>query len=145
LDRIHRGVLDLQLHYPGCYLATLRWTKNDDGLIRANFSFEPDAPDGRQGTLERIAFSKKVFTYVATIQQRGMIGQQRTVLVKDVRIFGEKLVIADHMWFKLDWKWSAIEPLYQGTKVVMVGPVVEYERADGTKDYKLELSKVTRL
>jgi hypothetical protein len=145
LDRIHRGVLDLQLHYPGCYLTSLKWAKKDNGLIRANFSFEPDAPGGRQGTLERIAFSQKVFTYVATIQQRGMIGQQRTVLVKNVRIFGEKLVIADHMWFKLGWKWSAIEPLYQGSKVVLVGPVTEYERADGTRDYEVELSKVTRL
>ena len=83
--------------------------------------------------------------YVATIQGRGMKGRQRTVLVKDLHIFCEKLVIADHMWFKLDWKWCAIEPLYQGTKVVLVGPVIEYERADGTEDYALELSKVTRL
>lgn len=145
LEHIHEGILGSQLHHPGGYMTSLKWTKSDDGLIRANFSFEPDAPGGRQGTLERIAFSQKVFTYVATIQERGMMGQQRTILVKDVRIFGEKLVRAEHMWFKLDWMWNAIEPLYQGTKVVLVGPVIEYERANGTRDYKLELSNVTRI
>ena len=145
LDRIHRGVLDLQLHYPGCYLTSLKWAKNDDGLIRANFSFEPDAPGGRQGTLERIAFAGKVFTYVAIIQERGMMGQHRTVLVKDLHIFGEKVGLADHMWFSLDRKWRAIEPFYQGMKVVLVGPVVEYVRANGIKDYELALSKVVRL
>jgi hypothetical protein len=127
------------------YVHALNWEQTEQGVFNAIITIGANPQEGRRAGLAEMACSQKVFTYVATIQERGMMGQQRTVLVKNLRIFGEQLVIADHMWFTVDRKWEAIEPLIQGQKVVMVGPVFEYGRGDGTKDYRLVLSRVTKL
>src|SRR6185369_4446733 len=47
LDRIHRGVQDMQRRCRERYVNVLEWTKNDDGLIAAVFSLRENAPDGR--------------------------------------------------------------------------------------------------
>lgn len=83
--------------------------------------------------------------FVATVGHRGCLGAQRTVVLNDVRLHGGKMVLAGHVWMKWDERWSAIEPLFGGTKVVVVGKVKEYTRTDSTRDLTIKAKKVFKL
>jgi hypothetical protein len=96
-------------------------------------------------TLASLAKAQMRETFVATVAGRGFIRERRTVLLKDLRIFGCKFIHEDHLWLVYDKRWARVEPFYQGQKVVLVGTVVEYTRKNTTWDYTLALEKVTEL
>lgn len=95
--------------------------------------------------LETLAAANKTEVFVATVGVRGFTGKHRNILVNDVHRFGLKFIFADHLWLAYDRHWERLEPFLQGLKVVLVGTAIEYTRKDGTSDYGLALSKVTRL
>jgi len=84
-------------------------------------------------------------TFVATVAGRGFIGKLRTVLLKDLRLFGSKFLQEDHIWVVCNKAWARIEPFYQGEKVVLVGTAVKYTRKNGSCDFTLGLDYVTKL
>ena len=84
--------------------------------------------------------------FVATVAGRGFRGSKRTVLLKGLRLFGNKIVLAGHLWLPYDRRWERLEPFFQGCKVVLVGKIAEYTRGrDGTVDYTLNLERVSTL
>ena len=83
--------------------------------------------------------------YIATVEHRSTHGTHRTILLKDIRIFGLPLLIEDHIWVQYDKLWSRIEPFFQGQKVLLRGTIKPYTRGDGTKDYTIGLEKVIKL
>jgi hypothetical protein len=95
--------------------------------------------------LETLAAANKSEVFVATVGVRGFTGKRRNVLVTDVHRFGLKFIFADHLWLPYGRHWERLEPFVQGLKVVLVGTASRYTRNDGTYDYGLALSKVTRL
>lgn len=95
--------------------------------------------------LAALAGTNQSQAFVATVGGRGFKGKQRTVLVTDLHPFGLKFLFADHLWVPYDKKWERIEPFVQGLKVVLLGTAVEYSRKDGTCDYTLALTRVTKL
>lgn len=135
----------LRTDFDGQYVHAIGWIDHDGGNKELVLDLRNEAKQGRRETLKQIAFSQKEFPYVATMDGRGCSADCRTVMIRDLRIFGEKFILVDHLWFKLDRKWRAIEPLFQGEKLVLVGTVVEYLRANGTTDFNLNLTKVVKL
>ena len=70
-------------------------------------------------------------TFVGEVAHRSSDGAIRTVLVKNIRLFGNRVVLADHIWSRYqDEGWALIEPFFGGTKVVIHGRVVKYTRSD---------------
>jgi hypothetical protein len=92
-----------------------------------------------------LAATNQSEAFVATVGGRGLKGRQRTVVLTDLHPFGLRFLFADHLWVPYDRKWERIELFVQGLKVVLVGTAVEYRRTDGTCDYSLALTKVTKL
>jgi hypothetical protein len=99
----------------------------------------------RRITLAGFADGHMRQTFVATVEGRGFNGKRRTVLLKDIRVFGIKFVLEDHLWVIYDRHWARIEPFYQAQRVVLVGTAIEYARRDSTRDYALSIEKVTKL
>jgi hypothetical protein len=95
--------------------------------------------------LAALAATNQSKVFVATVGGRGFMGKRRTVLLTDLRPFGLKFIFADHFWVPYDKQWERIEPFVQGLQVVLVGTAVEYSRTNGTSDYKLAVTKVTKL
>lgn len=84
--------------------------------------------------------------FVSTVQNRGSNGRYRTILLKDVRLFGIKfLSLTDHMWVRYSRAWENIEPFLQGQKVILHGKVIEYDRANGEISYTVDSSRVLKL
>ena len=103
-------------------------------------------PDGvTRSRLAGLAGTGKADIFVATVEARGSHRKRRSVLVKSLRRFGLKFVFADHVWIPYDRHWERIEPFLQGLRVVLVATIAEYKRQDGTGDYSLSLTKVTKL
>jgi hypothetical protein len=84
-------------------------------------------------------------TFVATVAGRGFIGKLRTLLLKDLRLFGSKFIQEDHIWVVYNRHWARIEPLFQGEQVVLVATAVRYSRKNGTCDFTLGIDYVTKL
>lgn len=55
------------------------------------------------------------------------------------------MVLADHVWMKWDDRWTALEPLFGGTKVLVVGRVTDYVRTDATYDLTIKATKIVKL
>ena len=96
-------------------------------------------------TLGCLADAQMQETFIATIAGRGFNGKRRTVMLKDLKLFGCKFLEESHLWVVCDKRWTRIEPFYQGQKVVLFGTAVEYTRKNGTCDYTLAVEKVTKL
>lgn len=90
------------------------------------------------GRQEKILFS-------VTIGHRGFIGtSNKSLMLSQVKLFGKKITLADHVWVNYTNAWSVAEPLIGGRKVYVLGKVVKYKRKDGTTDYSIKASKVIR-
>lgn len=100
--------------------------------------------DGRM-MLANLARAHRREIFVATVGARGSAGRHRTILLKDLRLFGSKFIEEDHVWVVYNRLWERIEPFYQGEAAVLVGTAVEYSRRNGTSDYTLELEYATKL
>lgn len=96
-------------------------------------------------TLASLAQADMRETFVATVAGRGFGGKQRTVMLKDLKMFGSKFIQEDHLWLRYNKLWERIEPFFQGQKVILVGTAVAYTRKDRTTDYTLALEHVTKL
>lgn len=83
--------------------------------------------------------------FVAIVGERSCQGRKRTVLLKDIRRFGHKFILADHLWLPYSRHWERLEPFFQGLKVVIVGTAIPYDRTNGTFDFKIKVEKVTTL
>ncbi len=95
--------------------------------------------------LANLARAHMCETFVATVVARGSAGRQRTVLLKNLRLFGSKFIEEDHVWVVYNRLWERIEPFYQGETAVLLGRAVEYSRKNGTSDCTLSLDYVTKL
>lgn len=83
--------------------------------------------------------------FSAKISHRGFIGTSaKSLMLNEIRLFGKKMVLADHVWVEYTKKWAVAEPLIGGNKVYVLGKVVPYKRKDGTVDYTIKASKVIR-
>jgi len=84
--------------------------------------------------------------FSATISHRGFVNNasHKSLMLSNIRMFGKKWVLADHVWVDYTKKWSAAEPLIGGKKVYVLGKVVQYKRKDGSIDYSIKASKVIR-
>jgi len=91
------------------------------------------------GCEQKILFS-------ATISHRGFVSttKQKSLMLRNVRMFGKKMVLADHIWVNYTQRWSVAEPLLGDKKVYVLGKVVQYRRKDGSVDYSIKASKVFR-
>jgi hypothetical protein len=99
----------------------------------------------RRMTLACFALAQVCETFVATVAERGCIGKQRSVMLKDLRPFGCRFIHEDHLWVPYNRLWGRVEPFYQGERMALVGTAVEYKRKNNTYDYTLVLKHVTRL
>lgn len=90
-------------------------------------------------------FTGHTAVFVATVGHRGCYGPKRTLVLNDVRLHGGKMVLADHVWMKWDDRWTALEPLFGGTKVLIVGLVKEYKRTDTTRDLTIKATRIIKL
>lgn len=129
--------------------AVLQWARElgkypDSKEYKLALSLSHPTARGRL-TLSTIARARTLQTFIATIVGRGSNGKRRTVLLKDLRIFGIKFFREDHLWVLYDKRWCAIEPFFQGERVVLVGTAMKYTRKDSTQDYTLELERVVKL
>ena len=95
--------------------------------------------------LAALAATNRSQAFVATVERRGVKGKQRTVLLTNLHPFGMKFIFADHLWVPYDKKWERIEPFLQGLKVTFVATGIRYSRSNGTSDYKLAFTKVSKL
>ena len=83
--------------------------------------------------------------FSATISHRGFVGvSTKSLMLNDVRLFGKKVVLAEHVWVYFNKKWSLAEPIIGGKKVYLLGKVVPYTRKCGTIDYTIKATKVIR-
>ncbi len=83
--------------------------------------------------------------FSAKIGHRGFIGTStKSLVLNEIKLFGKKMVLADHVWVEYTKKWAVAEPLIGGNKVYVLGHVVSYKRKDGTVDYAIKASKVIR-
>jgi len=114
-----------------------------DEFVR--FPAEYSRKAGERLTLADFAALGVSKAFVATVAERGFIKKRRTVLLRDLRIFGVTFIMEDHLWVPYNQHWTQIEPFYQGQKVVLVGTAFEYVRKDKTCDYSLNLQKVAKL
>lgn len=83
--------------------------------------------------------------FVATVGHRGCLGSSKTVVLNNVRLHGGKIILADHVWMRWTSKWDALEPLYGGARVLVVGKVEEYQRTDTTRDLTVKATKIIKL
>ena len=90
-------------------------------------------------------FVGDVRVFSATIGHRGCMGGERTVVVNNVRLQGTRLVLADHMWLKWSPKWDAIEPVFGGAKVLIIGSVESYKRTNSTVDYTIRPTRLVKI
>ncbi len=90
------------------------------------------------GHEQRIVFS-------ATISHRGFVApSNKSLMLSNIRMFGKKTVLADHVWVNYTNAWSVAEPLIGGKRVYIIGKVVKYKRKAGTTDYSIKASRVIR-
>jgi hypothetical protein len=83
--------------------------------------------------------------FVAVVEQRGFVGKNRTVLIKDLRVFGVKYVFEDHLWVRHTKLWERIEPFLQGQKVMFTAHAVPYEKDSGEIDYTVDIERLVKL
>ena len=127
-------------------LAQLRWMSNFPYSKKSERHFlEYSRRRNERATLACLADASMQETFVATVAGRGFNGKRRTVVLTNLRLFGSKFIQEEHLWSTYDKQWQRIEPFFQGQKVVLVGTVIQYTRKDSTRDYALDLQKVTKL
>lgn len=95
--------------------------------------------------LKTWAEADKVGDFVAIVDRRGTAGKHRTIMLKDIRVFGVKFVLEHHIWVHYTKLWQRVEPFVQGQKVLVHGRVIPYEREDGSVDYTILPEKVIKL
>lgn len=124
----------------------LRRLQDSCRIAKLERCFVETTPGGvTRPPLETLAAANKSEVFVATVGVRGFTGKHRNILVTDVRRFGLKFIFADHLWLPHDRHWERLEPFVQGLKVVLVGTASQYTRNDGSYDYGLAVSKLTKL
>ena len=87
----------------------------------------------------------RTYEFIATVSNRGFHGKTRTVLLKDLRVFGVKFILEDHLWVEHTKLWQRIEPFLQGQKVILRGQAVPYARGDGSQDFTIVVEKLVKL
>jgi hypothetical protein len=95
--------------------------------------------------LSLFAEAEKHASFVAVVEGRGFVGKLRTILLKDLRAFGIKFILEDHLWIPYSKKWERIEPFLQGQKVLLYGLPISYQREDNTVDYTIQIEKLVKL
>jgi hypothetical protein len=88
---------------------------------------------------------EKRASFVAVVAGRSCMGKLRTILLKDLRVFGIKFILEDHLWVVYDKKWERIETFLPGQKVLLYGLPISYQRQDNTVDYTIQIERLVKL
>lgn len=133
----------------------MNWVKKKYGerwryslLDKLNESLlEAGSADGHsyRHMLDAFADAELVVDLSATIGERGHVGKQRTVLLKDLCLFGCPFVVVDHVWTPYSRHWELVEPFFQGQEVLIRGMPFPYTKEDGTHNYGINLERVIKL